>query len=200
MKGLRWGVCIGLLLIALTGIRADELSVQIQWDANTEVDLAGYRVYWGNTPDRYQWGQDVGQRTSYLLKDLDGDARYFIAVTAIDFWGNESAPSKSIVIGSEGQGPSTPQEYRLSPSFPNPCKPTTRFDIQIPQDDRVRVTIYNLLGEKVREIENRQLPAGQYRYEWQGNDDMGDPAPAGTYFIRFESSDVQLTRRLVLIR
>ncbi|MBN1541615.1 T9SS type A sorting domain-containing protein [candidate division KSB1 bacterium] len=186
-------------LFVMTAVQAGDLTVQVLWDPNEEIDLAGYRVHWGTTPSRMNNSQDVGLVTSCWLTGLDDQASYYIAVTAVDFWGNESAPSNNIVVAS-GDGPALPQVFDLSPGFPNPCKPTSQFDVRIPQEGPVTVAVYNLLGEKIREIENNPLPAGQYRYEWNGVDELGAPVPAGIYFIHLKAGEVQIARRLTLIR
>jgi len=188
-----------LLFTMVLAARAKEIRVQVLWDANQESDLAGYRIYWGTAPNRLSNSCDVGYKTSHWINGLDDQVSYYIAITAVDFWGNESALSKKVVVASEN-GNALPAEFALSPNFPNPCKPVTRFDLQLPAEKRVRLAVFNLLGERVRQIEDALLPAGQYRYQWQGDDESGAPVPAGTYFLHLESDGRQIVRRLVLIR
>jgi phosphodiesterase/alkaline phosphatase D-like protein len=61
----------------------------LSWDANTEPDLAGYKVYVGTASRTYSPPMDVGNQTSYTVTGL-GLGTYFFAVTAYDFGGNES--------------------------------------------------------------------------------------------------------------
>ena len=62
----------------------------ISWAANTETDLAGYRVYVGTSPGSYNTTIDVGKVTSYSLANLKSGVTYYFTVTAYDTSGNES--------------------------------------------------------------------------------------------------------------
>jgi hypothetical protein len=62
------------------------------WDKNSEGDLAGYYLYFGNSPGNYTAAVDVGNVTEYILDHLilHEDVIYYIAITAYDASGNES--------------------------------------------------------------------------------------------------------------
>jgi hypothetical protein len=65
----------------------------LTWDANTEPDIAGYRVYYGTSPGNYQQAQGNGivvLGTSYTVTGLDSRVGYYFTVTAFDASGNES--------------------------------------------------------------------------------------------------------------
>jgi rhamnogalacturonan endolyase len=68
-------------------------TVQIEWDANSDSDLAGYTLYRGKNEDNLTLLTDAGNATSYLDTDVDNDTTYYYAVTAYDFDGNESVYS-----------------------------------------------------------------------------------------------------------
>ncbi len=70
--------------------------VTLTWDPNSESDLAGYKIYNGNSSGNYDTNIDVGNQTSYTISGLvDGNAYYFVA-TAYDFSGNESDYSAEV--------------------------------------------------------------------------------------------------------
>ncbi len=71
-------------------------TVLIEWDANTDVDLAGYTIYRGKTKDTLTLLRDVGLATSYVDADVTNDSTYYYAVAAYDVDGNESAPSDAV--------------------------------------------------------------------------------------------------------
>lgn len=68
-------------------------SLKVVWPANTESDLAGYKVYWGTAAGTYPNSQNVGNTTSYIIPGLTEGTRYYIVVTAYDSEGNEGAKS-----------------------------------------------------------------------------------------------------------
>ncbi len=74
----------------------------LAWDANTETDLAGYKVYYGTTSGQYASVVDVGNQTSYTLTGLQAGLTYFISATAYDTGGLESGHSNEVVYSSSG--------------------------------------------------------------------------------------------------
>ncbi len=84
--------------IAIFFLNTDCFSAQIKvaWSPNIEKDVAGYKIYYGNSSRNYHKSIDVGSRTSYTISDLIEGTTYFIGITAYDFNGNESAYSNEI--------------------------------------------------------------------------------------------------------
>lgn len=72
--------------------------VTVSWDANTEADLAGYKVYYGTGSGNYQNIVDVANVTSHQITELAEGFTYFFAVTAYDSTGNESEYSQEVNI------------------------------------------------------------------------------------------------------
>jgi len=64
--------------------------VIVSWDANTEADLAGYKIYWGKASRSYFYNIDVGNITSKQIEGLETGTRWCFAVTAYDTAKNES--------------------------------------------------------------------------------------------------------------
>ncbi len=67
----------------------------LSWDANTEADLAGYKVYHGTASGDYGIPIDIGNQTTYTVSGLDLGEHYF-AVSAYDTSGNESGVSTEV--------------------------------------------------------------------------------------------------------
>jgi hypothetical protein len=67
-------------------------SLNLVWNANTEEDLSGYRVYYGEASSNYEFYVDVGNVPEYKLDTLGlrEEIIYYIAITAYDIYGNES--------------------------------------------------------------------------------------------------------------
>lgn len=93
-------------------------TITLMWDANSEGDLAGYKIHYGTRSKVYEWMIDVGDTTSYTISNLTCGEVYFFAVTAFDTAGNESAHSDEIygVAGTiEGSiALVSPYNYELS--------------------------------------------------------------------------------------
>jgi len=91
---------LGLVIFVLLGILPLELrsqgAVDVQWNANLEPDLMGYKVHWGTVSRNYNNTVDVGNATSYHVENLQTMVKYFFAVTAYDTARNESGYSVEI--------------------------------------------------------------------------------------------------------
>ena len=89
----------GLLLLTLvigSGFGQQFVKIRVLWDPNTETDLDGYRVYWGNTPRAYSNVDIVGNTTAHE-KNINSQVKAYFAVTAYDQSGNESEYSNEAV-------------------------------------------------------------------------------------------------------
>ena len=71
-------------------------SATLQWAANLESDLAGYRIYHGTTPGVYGLSQTVGKMTTYDYTNLELNKTHYFTITAFDASGNESLPSPEV--------------------------------------------------------------------------------------------------------
>jgi len=83
--------------LLLSPMAAYGAAVTLAWDANTEPDLAGYRIHYGTASGDYSHSIDVGNTTQYTLADLDDGVTYYLAATAYDVDSNESAYSVELV-------------------------------------------------------------------------------------------------------
>lgn len=193
----QWGLIFFGLLFFCEGTFA--ASITVEWDANQEKDLAGYRIYWGTMSRNYQHQADVGLRTQFQINDLQEGIRNYLAVTAVDLWGNESSFSQEIrfVVGEE---PPLPDKVELSLNFPNPFNESTMFSYALPQPDHVTISIYNQTGQVVKTIESRDAKPGTYQIFWDGTDEAGNSVSAGIYFCKMKTSLELQIREITLIR
>ena len=104
-------LAIALLLSPMVAYGA---AVDLAWDANTEPDLAGYRIHYGTASGDYSHSIDVGNTTQYTLADLDDGVTYYLAATAYDVDNNESAYSVELVHTT-----ASPNHNPANPSVPS---------------------------------------------------------------------------------
>ena len=88
---------------------AHAAAVTLAWDSNEEIDVAGYRVYYGTKSGRYTAMISVGNKTSCTVTNLEPGRTYYFAATAYDYSGNESGFSQEIpytvpFLDSDGDG------------------------------------------------------------------------------------------------
>lgn len=95
---------VGVCLIPNAVQSAPSNSATLQWAANQESDLAGYRVYHGTASGNYGASLNVGKTTSYQYGNLESNKTHYFSVTAYDTSGNESPPSSEVakfITGTE---------------------------------------------------------------------------------------------------
>lgn len=100
--------------IAQSLVAINDRALTLKWAANTEIDLAGYHVYMSiNTPQNFiRMTKTPLRRPEWISPLLRLDQKYYIYVTAIDVYGNESQNSRVL----EFQLPdATPIESPIDP-------------------------------------------------------------------------------------
>ncbi len=95
----------------------------LTWDANTEEDLSGYRLYYGTSSGSYSNNVDVGDKTSHSLSGLKSGQTYYIVARAYDSSGNESNDSSEMIftapLFSDADGDDFPDTQEAFPADPN---------------------------------------------------------------------------------
>ncbi|MCP4728045.1 MAG: T9SS type A sorting domain-containing protein [bacterium] len=93
-----------------------------------------------------------------------------------------------------------PEEYCLHRNYPNPFNPETMIRFSLPENTNVNITVYNLLGSKVRELVNTFRPAGTHEIRWDGRNEQGQKAASGIYFYRIKTDRFSKVRKMTLIK
>lgn len=93
-----------------------------------------------------------------------------------------------------------PASFKLYQPHPNPFNRIVSLRYALPEQAKVEVTIYNLLGQPVRHLVEQAMPVGKHRVAWNGEDDTGAVLPAGIYLIFLRAGKFSGTTRAVLLR
>jgi hypothetical protein len=93
-----------------------------------------------------------------------------------------------------------PAGYALEQNYPNPFNPTTSIRFTVPTTDRVRISVYNLLGQQVAQLMDLQMQPGNYEVNWNGRNSAGTQVASGIYLYRLEAGEFSLTKKMTLIR
>jgi len=103
-------------------------------------------------------------------------------------------------VGVESGTPSLPLSTTLLPVHPNPFRGSVRVEYSLAEKVRVRLSVYNVAGQMVRELMNESQAPGTYSVSWDGRDQGTHPLPSGVYLYRLEVSDKSWVRKAVLLR
>ena len=88
---------------------------------------------------------------------------------------------------------------RLEQNFPNPFTPgvsPTIFTYHLEADSRVTLSVFNLIGQEVVRLVDRLEERGTHRVAWDGSDGNGNVVPAGFYFYKLDTGEVEALGRL----
>ncbi len=116
---------------------------------------------------------------------------------AAGFWYTTLEEITIVSSTIERLGDEIPAHYELQQNYPNPFNPTTRIKYGLPESARVQVTIYNVLGQIVSTIINKDQAAGYYEVNWDAQTDTGAMLPSGLYFYRVETKNFSATRSMI---
>ncbi len=134
----------------------------------------------------------------YIFADQDVEFgnTYFYQLSDVDLHGRVThLDAIEISTGS------FPETTELLPAYPNPFNSQTRIRYKLSEESLVSVVIYNLLGQRVRQLVlPSKQPAGRYHVFWSGNDDAGQSASSGVYIIHFAVDPFVQTRKVTFIR
>ncbi|MBD3291080.1 hypothetical protein GF337_19890, partial [candidate division KSB1 bacterium] len=88
---------------------------------------------------------------------------------------------KNVTTNVELKTKYIPDNASLAQNYPNPFNPTTEITFELPEAELVRLSVYNLLGRKIKMLVNESKESGLHRVYWDGKDEQGTDQPAGIY-------------------
>ncbi len=93
-----------------------------------------------------------------------------------------------------------PETFALAQNYPNPFNPTTEIEFALPSPGVVHLDIYNVMGQRVRELVGGYLPAGRHRLTFDSRSEDGHPLSSGVYFYRLIAGANTETRKMLLVK
>jgi len=100
----------------------------------------------------------------------------------------------------ERYDPIIPLDFSLAQNVPNPFNPTTQIKFELPRESNVRLNVINILGQCVKTLVDKSLPAGTHTviFDGKGNDEQ--TLASGVYFYRLVTEDFSQTRKMILMK
>ncbi len=173
-------------------VLSDQKKISFSWTYNTEKDFSFYKVYRDSVqgfkpaPSNLLFTKD----TSVFIDNYDGSKKLYYRITAVDKQNNESQPGSEIeVILTDVNEPAINilREYFLSQNYPNPFNGSTKVKYSIKSDGHIRLSFYDMKGELVKIIIDKNQAAGQYEAVI-GMKEM-ESLSSGIYLYKIEFTD-----------
>jgi hypothetical protein len=93
-----------------------------------------------------------------------------------------------------------PIAFKLNQNYPNPFNAKTRISFTLATPAQTTVSIYNILGQKTKQILDKYLLVGDHVVEWDGTNTYGNSVASGIYFYTIRSGDNFASKKMLLLR
>ena len=184
-EGQRWDLDVTTVLEGVRGFEAQIVEVAL--------------VEHGPRPERfdfYIFDRDFGR-----VLPVEG------GVFRVDLTRSHPVRHLSVILGTtafaeaHSEGASlTPVAFFLDQNYPNPFNPETVIRYGLDQQSPVVLTIYDMLGRRVRTLVEAEQTSGRHEAVWDGLDDAGRPAASGLYVYQLRAGAFIASRKMLLLR
>jgi hypothetical protein len=181
------------------------------------IDLTGFNLHFN---EDFYVGFTATSPDSFLLSDYLMDSNYYnvyynsgagwFCVTPPGDWltvlGN---PLIQAMVKYDSSPPTDvgeevvallPNSFNLYQNFPNPFNPKTEIRYNLPKGTNIQLTVYNLLGQRIRTLVNEYQNAGHKSIHWDGKDEKGIEVASGIYFYLLKAGEYKQSKKMVLLR
>ena len=177
--------------------------VSLSWSSPVDEDFAYHNVYRNNLMDDQPAIVFTTISSFYLDTEVDPEMNYEYWVTAVDHSGNESDASAAVEVSGSmlsTDADLVPDVYALGQNYPNPFNPSTQIRYALPEQSKVLLTVYDMLGRKVRTLVNGVQDAGYRTVMWNATSDLGTPVSAGMYIYTIRANEFYQVKKMILLK
>jgi hypothetical protein len=211
----------GLSITTAGDLNQDGFNDVLVGDYQYGEDLKGrvYLFYGGNPMDSLfdltLVGDDLaGSRFGYRLAfagDVNGDGHSEILVSS---YGDDRTRKGKVFVYTykptsvdENQRTLNPWRFSLGQNYPNPFNSSTTIPFAVDSEEKrvqgasqVKLTIYNILGQKVKTLVDENKPPGYYEVTWDGKNDSGKEVASGVYFYHLKIGRSSENRTMLFLK
>ena len=183
--------------------------VEFVWNQATDPDpveeIRYQLVYSTDWQDSSTYNySDLLEDTSIIVT-LDDNIEYYWLVVAKDSDGfsigsNDDNPNRMVVGTLSLDDAMMPETFALYQNYPNPFNPITTIRYDLPNDEMVTITIYNLMGRVIKSLVNSEQRAGFRSVRWNATNNFGDLVSAGMYIYTIQAGEFKQTKKMVLLK
>jgi len=137
----------------------------------------------------YNFGKTV--RGAYIFPERDKLA--LMSASGFHMYNIEYTVSESNIV-------SEPAGNVLHSNYPNPFNPSTTIAFDVARDGYVSIDVYNIKGQRVKEVASGSYRAGRYSVVWNGVDSDGHSVSSGVYFYRMKSQGYSAVKKMLLMK
>lgn len=167
-------------------------------------NITGSALYNGGNTALVIWGKEsiglddrgMEPEEPYSLKIWDGSEEHVLTgLSFIEGNGYYQHNGVAVINRIENIGNNLPVTFSLSQNYPNPFNPETVIEFALPITSDVTLTIYNVLGERVKDLFSGNLSAGYHQIAFNAED-----LPTGVYLYRIKAGDFTSVKKMMLLK
>jgi uncharacterized delta-60 repeat protein len=144
---------------------------------------------------RYNGPANSGDQASQMVIDAAGNV-YVTGGSEGNGTSTDYATIKySQMVGIEPVLQEIPSSYSLEQNYPNPFNPNTIINFQIPAENNVKLTVFDITGREIVTLINENLKAGTYKADFDGG-----KYSTGVYFYKLTAGNFNETKKMLMIR
>ena len=132
---------------------------------------------------------------TYLANGLNITSLKDARQTVQQLWGEILAKSDN----STSDNVPVPTKLDVT-NYPNPFNPSTTIAFSLPDEGIVRLSVYNIRGQWVRDLLSGSLPRGFHKVVWDGKDNGNRSVSSGLYFVRIETGKTSSVRKIMMLK
>ncbi len=172
--------------------------VMLNWITASEENNSGFDIEKRSYDDVNNWdkiGFVSGAGTTtlvnqyYFVEETSKAGKYVYRLKQLDYDGSFTY-SKEILVEV-----SNPNNYALEQNYPNPFNPSTNISFTMPHSSKVKLVVFNSLGEEIATLINGELEAGYHTVQFNANG-----LTSGIYFYQLISDGFSQTKKMILTK
>ncbi len=188
-------------------LNVNRTSVYPNWQT---IDISAYGLHFDSD---FYVGFSSTTLDSFILLDAARDSNQYnvyVDTLGYEIWHLDSLLSDPLIRAIIKYDQSTdvaedeeillPASFVLHQNYPNPFNPSTRIDYYLSQPTEVKITIYNLLGQKVKTLIGQYQTEGSKTVFWDGKDDAGIDVASGVYFYKVVAGAHKTVKKMILLK
>ena len=115
----------------------------------------------------------------------------------IETWIMEGALEEILIVDEKNI---TPDQLTLYQNYPNPFNPTTVINYKIKNEIYIRIDIYDLKGNHIKNLLSKKMIEGSHRVQWDSKNKKGLKVPSGVYIYTIKSNVFIKSKKMILVK
>ena len=161
-------------------------------NSSDSINVSGFFMY---AMGSYQEGEIL-----YPIPQLD-IGTHSATLIIQDNFGNTSIDSTHFIVSGTGNpNPEIPSNFTLFQNYPNPFNMETKISFEISGNDLydLNIEIFNILGQKVFEVNRPNISSGKYEWVWNGTNFNNNVVSSGVYIYRFTAKNLNYNPKSII--